>query len=247
MNNNEYTEFESRYYLDPTVSRDEQMAWIGTLRDTMGSNLEQINRGTYNLGSPLPSTHGGLSGAENTFKARYHTPQLENTAANLRATAQASALNTALSNYQNAWKKRYNDAVLAYQKRAAAGSGGNNGNGGDEEDGSSLFDTVTQGQTGVRQPEDNTDAALNQAMAEAAAARQQGGQTANTEVYMTKVNGQNVYIKVYKNALGQVMGLSDGNANYDATGAKKYLGQLAQNKNLFDTNGKLLNYLQVGI
>lgn len=245
MNNEEIIEFEDRAYANPTLSRDEQMEFIDTLRETMGSNLEQINRGTYNLGSLLPSTHGGLSGAENTFAARYQRPQLESTAANLRATAQASALNTALSNYQNAWKKRYNDAVMAYQKRAAAGSTSPSTTG-TPEDGSSLFDTVTQNPTTVKPGEDTTDAALNQAMANASASRQQGGQTSNTEVFMTKVNGQPVYITVYKNTLGQIMGLSDGTANYDQAGARSYLQKLSQAKNLYDPSGNLINYTQAG-
>lgn len=122
MNENEYISFEDRVYANPTTSRDEQLQFIDTLRETMGGNLQQINRGTYNLGSPLPSNLGGLSGAEQTFEARYQRPQVEATAAQLRNAAQASALNTALSNLQNTYKQRYNDAVQNYQKRVATPS-----------------------------------------------------------------------------------------------------------------------------
>lgn len=245
MNENEYFEFDNRAYQDPTLSRDEQLGFIDTLRETMSNNLGQINRGTYALGSQLPNNLGGLGGAEATFEARYQRPQLEATAANLRATAQASALNTALSNLQAAWKKKYNDAVMAYQRRAATPSTTNNNNS-TPEDGSSLFDTLTQGTTGVDFNGNDYNQALDEAMANATAARQQGGPNAsNTEVYMAKINGQNVYITVYKNALGQIMGLSDGTANYDPSGAARYLQQLAQSGNLFDTAGKSLNYTQV--
>ena len=51
------------------------------------------------------------------FTSRLQTPQTNSTVANLRATAQAAALNQALQNEQEIWKKRYQDAYRAYQKR----------------------------------------------------------------------------------------------------------------------------------
>lgn len=120
--NVEFSTFEGRNYANPTLSRDEQLSFIDTLRETQAKNTAQINADTYALGSQLPSQLGGLSGAEDTFIARYQTPQTNQTVANLRQAAQQSALNTALSNLQNAYKKRYNDAVLKYQKRAATPS-----------------------------------------------------------------------------------------------------------------------------
>lgn len=133
MNENEFSEFEERYYVSPTVSRDSQLEFIDTLRETQAKNTAQINADTYALGSQLPSNLGGLSGAEDTFVARYQTPQTNQTVANLRLAAQQSALNTALSNLQNAYKKRYDDAVLNYQKRAATTSNTNN-NGNNDDD-----------------------------------------------------------------------------------------------------------------
>lgn len=120
MNENEFVEFEGRTYLDPTVSRDASLSFIDTLRETQANNTAQINADTYALGSQLPSNLGGLSGAEETFAARYQRPQAETTIASLRTAAQQSALNQALSNLQNAYKQRYNDAVMNYQKRAAS-------------------------------------------------------------------------------------------------------------------------------
>lgn len=122
MNENETFEFEGRSYLNPTTSRDEQLSFIDTLRETQSKNTAQINADTYALGSQLPSNLGGLRGGEDTFIARYQTPQTNETVANLRLAAQQSALNTALSNLQNAYKKRYNDAVQNYQKRSATPS-----------------------------------------------------------------------------------------------------------------------------
>lgn len=132
MNENEETfSFEDRTYLSPTTSRDEQLSFIDTLRNTQAQNTAQINADTYALGSQLPSNLGGLSGAEETFAARYQRPQTEATVADLRTAAQQSALNQALANLRSAWKKRYNDAVLNYQRRAATPSN-NNGNNDDD-------------------------------------------------------------------------------------------------------------------
>lgn len=124
--NDDFYKFEDRAYLSPTLSRDEQLQFVDTLRETMADKSAQVSADTYALGSQLPSNLGGLSGAEATFEARYRTPQLEQSAANLRLAAQQSALNTALTNLQNAYKKRYQDAMLAYQKRAATPSTTNN-------------------------------------------------------------------------------------------------------------------------
>ena len=121
MNDNEYYEFEGQRYVNPTISRDEQMAFIDNLRNTQTANNEQIQTDTYNLGTHIPATQGGLAtGAtspDSYFMQRYQTPQVDSQVATLKATAQAQALNDVLSNYKNQMKKRYNDAYKAYQKR----------------------------------------------------------------------------------------------------------------------------------
>lgn len=123
MEANEYTEFEGQRYVNPTLSRDEQMAFIDNLRNTQTANNEQIQTDTYNLGTHIPMTQGGLAtGAtdpDSYFMKRYQTPQVDSQVATLKATAQAQALNDVLSNYQKQMKKRYNDAYKAAQKRAA--------------------------------------------------------------------------------------------------------------------------------
>ena len=86
------------------------------------------------LGTDVPSNLGGLTGAESYFTSRYQTPQTISTVANLRATAQAAALNQVLANEQEMWKKRYNDAYRAYQKsQYNRGNGGGSGGGGADE------------------------------------------------------------------------------------------------------------------
>jgi hypothetical protein len=123
-----YTENDRRY-INPQVSLDEQNAFIDNLRNTQQTNTAQITQDTQNLGTELPSNLGGLGGGTSYFKARYQTPQTNSMVADLRATAQAQALGTLMSNEIAKAKKRYNDAYRAAKKRSNGGSGGNtNGN-----------------------------------------------------------------------------------------------------------------------
>lgn len=121
MEANEYYDFEDRRYVNPTISRDEQMAFIDNLRNTQTANNEQIQTDAYNLGTHIPATQGGLAtGAtdpDSYFMQRYQTPQVDSQVATLKATVQAQALNDVLSNYQKQIKKRYSDAYKAYNKR----------------------------------------------------------------------------------------------------------------------------------
>ena len=129
---NEYSEIESRYYLNPQVGLDESNKFIENLRSIQQQNNSQIAKDTAALGTEVSSNLGGLTGANSYFASRYQTPQTNATVANLRAAAQAKALNDVLANEQAIWKNRYQDAYRAYQKRAYnkanSGSGSNGGN-----------------------------------------------------------------------------------------------------------------------
>lgn len=114
---NEVIEAEDRYYLNPQVGLDESTSFIDNLRATQAQNTQQIVQDTQRLGTDISSQLGGLTGPESYFTSRYQTPQAVSAVANLRATAQAAALNQALENEQAKWKKRYQDAYRAYQKR----------------------------------------------------------------------------------------------------------------------------------
>jgi hypothetical protein len=129
--------FEDRQYIDPTVSRDEQLGFIDRLREIENKDLRKIATDTHNLGTDVPSNLGGLSGigAPNSlgisgadtgsagiWRNRYERPQVNALVSDLKATAQATALNTALNNMLNQYKNRYNQAA-----RAAAKSGGGGG------------------------------------------------------------------------------------------------------------------------
>ncbi len=122
---NEYTEFEDRAYINPNLAVDETSSFIDNYRNTQNQNTQQINAQTQRLGTDVPTNIGGLTGAGSYFTSRYQKPQTASVIANLRATAQAKALNDALANEQAMWKKRYQDAYNAYQKR-----GWNNSKGG---------------------------------------------------------------------------------------------------------------------
>ena len=136
----EYKEYEGRAYLNPDAALNESNQFIDNLRSTQGQQNQEIAAQTYNLGTSVPSSQGGL-GSNNAnglsyFTSRYQTPQTASAVSDLRATAQAAALNQILEDEQTAWKKRYNDAYRAYQKSAynksnSSGSGsggGSNGN-----------------------------------------------------------------------------------------------------------------------
>ena len=114
---NEYYEFEDRAYVNPTLSRDEQMGFVDTLRDTVGRNTAQINAQTRALGSDLPSTQGGLTGSNSYFAQRYQTTPVETQVNTLKATAQSKALNDLMTNYQTQAQNRYNQAYRNYTKR----------------------------------------------------------------------------------------------------------------------------------
>lgn len=133
---NEFTEVEGRQYINPQVSLDESTSFIDNLRAVQNQQNQEIAKQTNMLGTDVPSIEGGLIGPESYFASRYQIPQTNASVSNLRATAQAAALNQILQNEQAIWKKRYQDAYRSYQKKTynkayggkSGGSGGNTGN-----------------------------------------------------------------------------------------------------------------------
>ena len=126
MDKETYT-FEDRVYVNPEVSRDEQLGFIEKLRSIQQEGAEKIARDTHNLGTDVTPNLGGLNGAESIWSAQYVTPKVESMASSLRTAAQAQALNDVLSNYQAQMKKRYNDAYRAARRRSSGGGGGGGG------------------------------------------------------------------------------------------------------------------------
>lgn len=151
LDDNEFVEVEGRQYLNPQVALDESNQFIDNLRSTQQANNQEIQTQTYNLGSELPSQLGGLGAPEDTslsyFTSRYQTPQTASVVANLRATAQAAALNQVLANEQAKWQKRYSDAYRKYQKSAYDKSNLGN-NPGDDDAGKGSVDLLDTGLSG---------------------------------------------------------------------------------------------------
>lgn len=130
MNSNEAYDFEGNKYVNPTLSRDEQMQFIDNLRAVQAGNNAEIQTDTKNLGTDVPSNQGGLVGGEDYFLERYQKPQLDGMVANLRASAQAKALSTVLANLSAQYKQRMFRANLAREKRSNAGYGAGGASGG---------------------------------------------------------------------------------------------------------------------
>lgn len=127
MNLDDFSYVENdRRYVKPEVSLNERNAFIDNLRNSQAQNAAQIRQDTYNLGTAVPSSLGGLGGGSRYFAARYQNPQMNSMVADLRAASQSQALNDLLQNEISKAKKRYNDAYRAAKKReGASGSGGN--------------------------------------------------------------------------------------------------------------------------
>ena len=117
--------------ISPTASRDAQLAFIDTFRQTQGENTQQIADTMHELGSDLEAPYGGLHGPSEYMKSRYQTPQTESRLAGLRTAAQLTALNQLMQNDLARAKEDYNKAYKAYQKRqrakAARSYGGGSG------------------------------------------------------------------------------------------------------------------------
>ena len=119
-------EFEGDYYQSPTSMRDDIMSFVDSFRNTVKSDTSNIARQTQNLGTDISPSLGGLGGSSDYFAQRYQTLPVEAQVSNLRATAQADALNKLMKNELAQTKKRYQNAYKAAQRRAASygGSGG---------------------------------------------------------------------------------------------------------------------------
>ena len=124
MNLDEFsTVVDDRRYINPQVALDESNAFIDALRNTQGQRTAEIAQDTYNLGTAVPSNLGGLGGSGSYFTSRYQTPQTNEIVANLKATAQAQALNDAMNSALAQAKQRYNNAYKSAQRRAASSTG----------------------------------------------------------------------------------------------------------------------------
>jgi hypothetical protein len=120
-------EEEERRYINPQTALTESDEFISNLRSAQQQKNAEIAQDTYNLGTRVPSNLGGLVGAEGYFESRYQAPQTGSIVSDLKAAAQAQALNEAMTNELAKAKQRYNNAYKAAQRRARSYSGGGGG------------------------------------------------------------------------------------------------------------------------
>lgn len=118
INNNTLTTDNSLLQLKPETSRDEQLAFIDTLREIQGTQNQEIQNATHALGTDVVPRYGGLSGTNSYWLNQYQTPQTEARIASLRSAAQSSALQTALNNYLGRLQEQYNQAYRKARKRS---------------------------------------------------------------------------------------------------------------------------------
>lgn len=101
-------------HANPQVSLNEQKTFINQLRNMPQRTNAQIDVQTRNLGSDLPDSRGGLGGSTNAFVVQEQVPKTSKMVNDLRATAQAQALSTALANIQADYQRKYKQAYSSY-------------------------------------------------------------------------------------------------------------------------------------
>lgn len=259
MNNDNSTfEFENRTYINPDISRDEQTDFINTLRDIQAQNNAQIATETHNLGTDIDHPRGGLSGSEEYWKGRYQTPQTEAAIANMKAVAQQSALNTALSNYNNMLQNRYNQAYRDYNKRLyehnrkrekladsyyTNGGGGNgSGSGASQTDGNVIEEANDLARVNL---EENPVNVPNNTKTETKLVQQAAANNVNaggggipygnsgTGYVVEDKNGNPTGIRIYYDGNGNILGADTKMTSMTRDGVIKYLD------NMFSGGGKI--------
>lgn len=232
---NERVELESRLYSNPQIGLDESSSFIEKLRQTQQANTQQITQDTANLGTEVPSNLGGLTGGEGYWTSRYQIPQTNAAVQNLRAAAQAQALNDVLANEQAIWKKRYQEAYRAYQKRQHERSKQQQGNtgtqnpvtGGVEED-TSESTRLNVNENDIVLPENtSTDTGVVSAM-NAYTGVTGGGQmpTSSSQAgILIDKDGNRTAIRVYPGEGIEVA----GGMSYNKTGARNFLSEWVKN------------------
>lgn len=133
--------------VNPEVSLNEQNSFINQLRNMPQGTNAQIDVQTRNLGSDLPDSRGGLGGATNAFVAQEQVPKTSKMVNDLRATAQAQALSTALANIQADYQRKYKQAYSSYVNARNAKQDSyynNNGNSDKETPLKTAFDKLVE-------------------------------------------------------------------------------------------------------
>lgn len=122
MNENEYLTVNDRYYVNPQLSVDESEQFLEKLKTAQAEGNARIAQETHNLGTDVPSSMGGLTGSGGIWRQRYQNPQINSMVADLKATAQAQALNETMSNLLAQKQQEYKEAYRRAYKKANAGN-----------------------------------------------------------------------------------------------------------------------------
>lgn len=244
-------ELEDRLYVNPQTSLNEQQQFLNTLRDIQAQNTAEINQNTYNLGSPVTSNIGGLTGSEGQWKAQYQTPQTQATVAGLKAAMQEQALKTDLNNQLNYWKNRLNQAQRRYNRAASTNPSTTQNPSNADELG---IDTQTPTPAGdltlevapvsVGEAQQNQTAFENQL---ANTLNSGNKTTAGSQGLTYKKGDTTYYVTLYRDNLGKLQGgtlntASGGRivpvANYTVTGIGNLLNQIGQSgTKIYDMGG----------
>lgn len=257
MNTDEYTEFQNRYYVNPEVSMDEQNQFIDKFRDLQNADQVQINRDTYNLGTPTSSNKGGLVGAEGMWDVQYRRPAVNQAIENLRQVNMQQALNMSMANQQNVMANRvqqaqrnYNRAQAEAYKNDRLASRTNNtpsdtpGLGIDTNTGQTdPTDLAARPNAEKQQQYDEANGdQFNETMQNVTDAIQSGdGQASNSVGFAYTENGKPVYGTIYRDNFGKITGVSVPGAKYSADDGRNFLLGLANSSNLLDTTGKQMS------
>lgn len=241
---NEMTEVEGRVYINPQTGVDTTNTFIEKLRQTQQANTQQIAQDTANLGTEVPSNLGGLTGGTGYWTSRYQVPQTNAAVANLRAVAQAKALNDVLANEQAVWKKRYQDTYRDYQKRqneksnryynSLTNPSGGTTTGGVDED-TSGSERLYYSENDVVLPSPSTTDSGSISAINAYAGVTGGGQmptSSKLSGILVDKNGNRTAIRIYPGEGIEVA----GGMSYNKSGAKNFLSKWVKN------GGQVLNY-----
>lgn len=253
--NDETITFEDRLYVNPEVSMAEQDQFIDKFRNIQAQNQAQINRDTYNLGTPVSSNLGGLTGAEGLWNTQYQRPQVNAAIENLRQVNMQQALNTAMGNQQNVMAERLNQAKRAYyraQQEASARDRANANNPNNQNlssglpintnSGNNISDLAVRENEEARNKYDAEGAARDEAMSSIIKEQNSDNYAGATSVPFTyKINGKTIYGTMHRDQTGNITGVSTPEVNYNAKSAIKFLNSLAKDKNFFDVDGRLIN------
>lgn len=254
---NETITFEDRLYVNPEVSMAEQDQFINRFRNLQAQNQAQINKDTYNLGTPVPSNQGGLIGAEGRWNTQYQRPQVNAAIENLRQVNIQQALNTAMQNQQSAMANRLNQAKRAYyhaQQEASARDRANANNSSNQpgnnsglpintNTGTNVDDLAVRENEASRQEYENTNQAQFNEVANKVVNEQNSGnyQTANSVPFMYYIDGKPYYGTIYRDEFSKITGVSSPTMDYNASAGQNFLKNLAQQGNFYNVNGQNLN------